>query len=130
MPLCRVPLVRLAVIALLSAFAAMPAAAQSAQSSDPFGLFGDRWQVGGLVYVSPKFEGSKSYSFIGFPVIAPAGLGDSGAIQVNGIDDIRWRALQFSGFEFGPLVGYRFGRDQDDSSRLRGTGDVEGGVVL
>lgn len=111
----------------LAMLAAVPASAQS--PGDPWGLFGDRWQAGGLVYVSPKFEGSKSYSVIGFPVIAPAGLGDSGVIQVNGIDDIRWRALQFGAFEFGPLGGYRFGRDQDDATRLRGTGDIEGGLV-
>ena len=128
MPLSRVALVRPLALAVLAALAAVPAAAQS--SSDPFGIFGDRWQVGGLVYASPKFEGAKSYSVIGFPVLAPAGLGDAGVVQINGIDDIRWRALQFSGFEFGPLAGYRFGRDEEDAARLRGTGDIEGGVVL
>jgi outer membrane scaffolding protein for murein synthesis (MipA/OmpV family) len=123
----RVPSLGLFAFLGLAALAASPAAAQS---YDPFGIFGDRWQVGGLVYVSPKYEGSKSYSAIGFPVIAPAGLGDAGIIQVYGIDDIRWRAFQFSGFEFGPLGGYRFGRDEEDGARLRGTGDIDGGLVL
>jgi MipA family protein len=116
------------VLAAALALAPVPAAAQS--SYDPFGIFGNRWQAGGLVYVSPKFEGSKSYQVTAFPVVAPAGLGDAGTVQVNGVDDIRWRALQLNGFEFGPLAGYRFGRDEEDSARLRGTGDIDGGVVL
>ena len=128
MELRCVQVLRLVALGGLALLASGPAAAQSA--GDPFGLFGDRWQAGGLVYVSPKFEGSKSYSVIGFPVIAPAGLGDAGVIQVNGIDDIRWRALQFGAFEFGPLGGYRFGRSEDDATRLFGTGDIEGGLVL
>ena len=38
--------------------------------------------------------------------------------------------LQFSGFEFGPVAGYRFGRDEDDAARLDGLGDIDGGLVL
>lgn len=104
-----------------------PAVAQG--SPDPFGIFGDRWQVGGLVYVSPVFEGAKSYKAIGFPFVAPAGLGDAGVVQVRGLDDVRFRLFQFSGFEFGPLAGYRLGRDEDDASRLNGLGDIDGGFV-
>ena len=112
----------------LTALAALPAAAQS--GSDPFGLFGDRWQVGGLVYVSPKFEGAKSYQVTGFPFVAPAGFGDNGIVQIKGADDVRFRVLQFGNLEVGPLAGYRFGRDEDDSARLIGTGDIDGGFVL
>ena len=128
MPLCRVPFLRPVAFAVLAALAALPAAAQS--GSDPFGLFGDRWQVGGLVYVSPKFEGAKSYQVTGFPFIAPAGFGDGGIVQIKGADDVRFRVLQFGNLEVGPLVGYRFGRDESDSARLIGTGDIDGGFVL
>jgi MipA family protein len=128
MRLRDVPFVRPVAVAVLTGLAAAPAAAQS--GSDTGGLFGDRWQVGGLVYVSPKFEGSRSYQVTGFPFVAPAGFGDNGMVQIKGADDVRLRVLQFSGFEFGPLAGYRFGRDESDSARLVGTGDIDGGLVL
>jgi outer membrane scaffolding protein for murein synthesis (MipA/OmpV family) len=108
--------------------ASTPAVAQRA--SDPPGLFDDRWQVGGLVYVSPAYEGGKSYQVIGFPFVAPAGFGDDGVVQIKGVDDLRLRLFQASGFEFGPLAGYRFGRDESDAARLIGMGDIDGGLVL
>jgi outer membrane scaffolding protein for murein synthesis (MipA/OmpV family) len=111
--------------ALLVTLAAGPAAAQSSPD-----LFGDRWQVGGFVYVSPSFEGSKSYDTIAFPFIAPAGLGNDGFFQIKGVDDVRLRLFQSGAFEFGPLAGYRFGRDADDVSNVPGLDDVDGGLVL
>jgi outer membrane scaffolding protein for murein synthesis (MipA/OmpV family) len=108
----------------LVVLAATPAGAQSTPD-----LFGDRWQVGGFVYVSPSFEGSKSYDAIAFPFIAPAGVGNEGFLQIKGVDDLRLRLFQNSGFEFGPLAGYRFGRDGDDVSNAN-VGDVDGGLVL
>jgi hypothetical protein len=76
--------------------------------SDPFGLSSNQWQAGGFVYIMPSYEGGKGHSVIGFPFVAPAGLDDAGFVQIRGIDDIRFRLFQNSGFEFGPLVGYRF----------------------
>jgi outer membrane scaffolding protein for murein synthesis (MipA/OmpV family) len=110
-------------IAALAMLAAGPAAAQA--RSD---WLVDGWQVGGFVYVSPTFEGSRSYGAIAFPFVAPAGIGGDGFVQVRGLDDVRLRLFQTSGFEFGPLAGYRFGRDGDDVSVA--VGDVDGGLVL
>jgi outer membrane protein len=111
--------------ALLMTLAAGPTTAQTSPD-----LLGDRWQVGGLVYASPTFEGSKSYDVIAFPFLAPAGLGNEGFIQLKGADDLRLRLLQSDGFEFGPLAGYRFGRDGEDVSNVAGLEDVDGGLVL
>jgi outer membrane scaffolding protein for murein synthesis (MipA/OmpV family) len=108
--------------------AAVPAAAQSTSGSSA-GPFGDKWQVGGFVYVSPSFEGSKSYEAIAFPFVAPAGLGNDGVLQIKGADDVRLRLFHSGGFEFGPLAGYRFGRDGDDVSNVS-VGDVDGGLVV
>ena len=90
-------------------------------------------QAGGAAAIAPKYEGSKEYQVRGFPIIAPAGTqnaAEAGPVQFRGVDDIRWRALRFGGFELGPLAGYRFGRDEDDAARLSGLGDVDGGVVV
>jgi outer membrane scaffolding protein for murein synthesis (MipA/OmpV family) len=116
---------RCAGVALLMALAAGPAAAEGDRD-----LFGDRWQVGGFVYVSPTFEGSRSYETIAFPFILPASVGSDGFLQIKGVDDIRLRLFQANGFEFGPLAGYRFGRDADDVSHVPGLDDVDGGLVL
>lgn len=106
------------------AWAGSPAAAQGSD------LTGPDWQMGGAVFVSPKFEGSKSYEAFGLPFIAPAGIGQQdGWVQVKGPDDVRFRLLQRHAFEAGPLLGYRFGRDSSDSVRLTGFEDIDGGLV-
>jgi MipA family protein len=88
-------------------------------------------QAGGLVAVAPKYEGSQDYRVVGVPIVAPAGGSmDNGMVQFRGIDDLRLRLINFNGFEAGPLGGWRFTRDQTDSDRLRGLGDVDGGLVL
>ena len=88
-------------------------------------------QAGGIVLVSPKYEGSKSYNVQGAPIIAPAGDGaGDGIVQFKGIDDLRLRLVKLEGLEAGPLVGYRFGRDQEDGRLLRGLGDIDGGLVV
>ena len=93
---------------------------------------GLKLQAGGFVGIAPQYEGSKDYRVIGAPIIAPAGDGgmDSGIIQFRGPDDLRLRVINFNGFEAGPLGGWRFARNQDDSDRLLGLGDVDGGLVL
>lgn len=87
-------------------------------------------QIGGAVSVMPKYEGSKEYEVFGFPIVAPGGIGQEGFVQFRGIDDVRFRLLDNSGFEAGLLGGYRFGRDEDDADLLDGIGDVDGGLVL
>jgi len=118
-------IVRSACTALLISLAAVPVAAQSTSE-----LFGDHWQVGGFVYVSPAFEGSRSYEAIAFPFVLPAGLGTDGMLQIKGMDDVRLRLFQAGGFDLGPLAGYRFGRDADDVANVPGLDDVDGGLVL
>jgi outer membrane protein len=119
-----------ALVALFALRTAGPAPAAAQGIVDASGLFGNRWQVGGVLFVSPKFEGAKSYEVTGFPFVAPAGLGEDGIVQIKGADDVRVRLMQLDGWEFGPLAGYRFGRDEDDAPRLRGLEDIDGGLVL
>jgi len=95
--------------------------------------------VGGTVGVRPKYEGSDDFRVIGFPIIIPKFSGGDGnstfsmirrRVKFRNIDDIRFTAVEWGGLQFGPLAGYNFGRDQDDARRLRGLGDVDGGVTL
>jgi MipA family protein len=112
------------------ASSALSVAAQD-RADNLFGFAGTAWQVGGFVFTTPKFEGAKSYDVLGFPFIAPAGFGQGGSVvDIRGADDVRFRLIQSNGFEAGPLAGWRFGRDQDDAARLRGLGDIDGGLVV
>lgn len=88
------------------------------------------WSFGGVVVVSPEYEGSKSYQVRGFPLIFPSSGLASKFVDVRGADDVRFKLLNNDRFEAGPLVGYRFDRDEDDGDRLVGLGDVEGGFVV
>lgn len=113
--------------------AALLAAAPLATSASATELFGSGpldLQAGGFVFVKPKYEGSKEYDVIGFPYVAPVGVGEGGWIKFKGTDDVRFSLLNYYGFEAGPVAGYRFGRDQGDADILRGLGDVDGGLVL
>jgi outer membrane protein len=130
MPLHRAQGRRCVSIAIFAVLVAGPAPAAAQGVADASGIFGHRWQVGGLVFVSPKFEGASSYEVTGFPLVAPSGLGDGGIVLIKGADDVRLRLLQLDGLEFGPLAGYRFGRDADDASHLRGLEDIDGGLVV
>lgn len=111
--------------------ATLPAAAVAqAQSAWPSWLPSE-WEAGGIVVTAPKYEGSKNNTVMGVPVIFPAGTpGVDGTVQFKGIDDVRVRLIKFNGFEAGPVAGYRFGREEDDGRRLRGLGDIDGGLVL
>jgi MipA family protein len=118
-----------AVAPVLAILAATPVPFATAGGFGDLGLGNTDWQVGGFVFVAPKYEGAKDYEVRGAPFIAPAGLGETSRVQFRGPDDLRFRVLEFNGFEAGPLVGWRFDRDDNDAARLRGLGDVDGGFV-
>lgn len=48
--------------------------------------------------------------------------------MVRGIDDVRIAALRLGAFDLGPVVGYNFGRSENDADRLQGLGDIDGGL--
>lgn len=117
--------------AFIAGGAAAPATAQTtqAQSAGNGWTFPTEWQGGGIVIVAPKYEGSRNYRVIGFPIAAPAGTGES-RIQVKSADDVRIRVLSLNGLELGAVTGWRFGRDREDGPRLRGLNDIDDGLAL
>lgn len=104
--------------------------AAQAQNSTVEGLsFG----VGAFAFVSPLYEGSDEYRLGGVPIAFPVfnnGISEERSrVAFRGLDDVRVSVLQLGAFDVGPVVGYRFGRDEDDSTKLGGLGDVDGGFV-
>lgn len=89
--------------------------------------------VGAAIGLRPSYEGSDEYEAIGFPIVAPRFSNEYGKrskVSFRGIDDIRYRLIDWRGFEAGPLAGYDFGRDESDGALLQGLGDVDGGLVV
>lgn len=125
----RFSAVRSIYAAALFSLAALPAFAQG-----PEPALGDwRVVVGGMGFAAPSYEGSDRTKARAFPLVevvwrdtvfvdSRRGLG-ANLITVR---DPNGRGA----FRAGPLVNWRFGRDQDDDSDLRGMGDIEGGADL
>lgn len=82
--------------------------------------------VGALAGVRPDYEGSNDYSFLGAPLVELRFGGDRFFVSTR--DGIGATVVRFGGFTAGPVLRYRFGRDQDDNDALRGLGDVGGTV--
>lgn len=89
---------------------------------------------GGLGGFAPAYEGSDKYRLIAYPVIIPRYYSDSynpleaPRVKVVGIDDIRFTALRYGQFDLGVVLGYKFGRDEDDADLLEGIGNIKGGL--
>lgn len=115
--------------------AADTAAGQAVYSDSIFS--GGRWgvSVGGFAGFKPAYEGSDEFRFVGYPLILPKFYGDNydstarSRVTFRGIDDVRITAVSLGGLDIGPLTGYSFGRDEDLSNRLRGLGDIDGGIT-
>lgn len=125
----RFSAVRLLFAAAVLALATLPAAAQNPEQ--PRGDW--RVVVGGMGFAAPSYEGSDRTKLRALPLV-----------------DIEWRETVFldtrrglganlvtlrdpngrGAFRAGPLVNWRFARDADDDSDLRGLGDVKGGADL
>lgn len=117
--------------ALFAGCILLGASPAAAGDGDPAGG-GFGLTLGGFVGLAPKYDGSRDYRVIGFPIVFPTLEGGgwlSGRVDVKGADDVRLRVFEAGGFEAGPLLGWRFGREEDDGARLRGLGDVDGGLV-
>lgn len=91
-----------------------------------------RFAVGGGAVVRPEYEGSKDYDVDFAPVLS---------VSYRDLVQLRGTALSADllgllgarpvpGLQAGPIVRYRFGRDQDDNAALRGLGDVDGSVEV
>ena len=119
--------------------AAVPAAPAGAGG----GLFalpdGVRLTVGAAGLMIPKYEGAKASQFIGVPIISFAPLatagspassgGGSGPVEIRAFDDVAISLLRVPGLQIGAMTGYRLGRAESASPRLKGLGDVDGGIV-
>lgn len=118
-----------------SAFAAdmdTPGDAQSATPSPArFGRIGERlaeWQVvvGGGAMIAPEYEGSDEYKVMPVPFVS-ATLFDVLTVDTTGAT---LKVLERDAYKLSVRLGYELGRQEDDSDRLRGMGDVDFGATV
>lgn len=82
-----------------------------------------RLSLGAALVVTPEFEGAKKYQLLALPVIEY----ERGSFFLSAFRGAGFKVINDRSIQMGPVVSYRFGRDQDDSDDLKGLGDVRGG---
>ncbi len=91
-------------------------------------------KVGGILVIKPTYEGSEEYEAVGIPYLLPQFSGGSSdgffnRIDARALDDVRFELIRHDGIIAGPLVGYQFGREEDDGDLLEGLGDIDDSFV-
>lgn len=85
---------------------------------------GSQFSIGVGAAWLPRYEGANQHKLRALPVINYR----NGRFFAGVLTGIGYNVSPVRDVEFGPVVSYRFGRDEDDSDRLRGLGDVRGGA--
>jgi len=127
----------LATLGLFAVAAAQPAAAQDISWSiwtldDITALMpkldGKDWDIrlGAGTVVVPKYEGAKNFKAMPLPLIDVTW---KDRVYLNPVNGAGVYVVDTPEFDLGVGVTYRFGRDQDDSARLKGLGDIDGGLA-
>jgi len=108
--------------AATSAQAQATAAAETrpgSRADSPYSL-----SVGAAIARVPTYEGSDRFDTRALPLIAYR----SGRFFAGTLSGVGYNLSNLSNLEFGPVVSYRFGRDESDDARLRGLGDIDAGA--
>lgn len=82
--------------------------------------------VGAAVARVPTFEGSNRFDTRALPVIAYR----SSRFFAGTLSGVGYNLSNLSTLEFGPVLTYRFGRDESDDVRLRGLGNIDAGADI
>lgn len=125
-----------AAVALLLALsttleAQQPAPPPGAPPGAPSGPKKD-WSIrlgAGALY-APDYEGSNNYKIVPAPLVMVS-YRDLIFLRgpMLGANAFTWKG-PVDKLQVGPLVRYRFGRNEDDSDDLRGMGDIDGSIEL
>ncbi len=83
-------------------------------------------RVGAFGLITPEYQGADDYKIRAFPVIDLEYKDRYFLNPIKGLGVWFWKE---SNTRLGASLGYRGGRDEDDSSRLEGMGDVDGGMT-
>jgi MipA family protein len=121
-------------VAIVMAGAATASAQPSSIGSEPSGPPPRDWtfDIGPGVVVAPWFEGSANYRVLPIPNVDLRYQRDK--VFISARDGVGATLLDVNGFKAGPILRYRFPRNQGNGGYLFGTGNVpftvEGGGFL
>ncbi len=102
---------------------AIPSIAQPRESGNGNDL---SISLGALALYAPSYEGSDEYEFRGFPLID---IEYRDRFFLDGRNGAGVHLINEGAVTLSTSIGYAFGRDEDDSSTLRGMGDIDGGAL-
>jgi outer membrane scaffolding protein for murein synthesis (MipA/OmpV family) len=88
------------------------------------------FSAGGVGFVSPTYQGSKSYEFTAIPFAFPGSKDGADDLMFNDLDSIQYRFIKYENFGVGVLGGVWVGRSQRDGEKLLGLGDIDPGLVV
>jgi outer membrane protein len=91
----------------------------NAGTASPYSL-----AVGVAVARVPTYEGSDRFDTRAVPLIAYR----SGRFFAGTLSGVGYNLSNLANLEFGPVLTYRFGRDESDDARLRGLGNIDAGA--
>ncbi len=103
---------------------ALAVAAQAQPQDDA--RAGPSWTVGIAAAHMPRFEGADSSRTRALPLLSYR----NGRFFAGTLGGVGYDLSTVDGLSFGPLLSYRFGRDDSDAQRLRGLGDIDAGLDL
>ena len=104
-------------------FAVTPSFAQPMPADDPGGS-GSSFTLGAAAAYLPRYEGADTYRLRALPMVSYR----NGRFFAGTLGGVGYDFSTVRGVSFGPLLAYRFGRDEDVSPKLRGLGDVDAGI--
>ena len=109
-----------ATLLAIGLLASNPAAAQSPDAQDAKPVF----TLGLGVVHAPAYEGSDENKTRALPMLSYR----NGRFFAGALGGVGYNFSNSSQLAFGPVMSYRFGRDESDADRLRGLGDIDGGA--
>ena len=116
----------LAFVLLAAAGWGLAPAAKAQATAAPAAAAPDSFTLGLAVARLPEYEGSDQFETRALPVISYR----SGRFFAGTLTGVGYNLSNLPNVEFGPLLTYRFGRDESDSPRLNGLGDIDAGADL
>lgn len=102
----------LALIATMGAIALAPQQAFPREEAPPGPQDGFQFKLGAGVIYGPQYKGSSDYEAMPLPFVSISYTHGERYIAFEGLS-LRANVLSGAGFEFGPLVSFEFGRDDD-----------------
>ena len=120
----------LALIAVVSASAAMTPHTAFAQEGEHESEDGWSFELGAGAFYVPQYEGSSDYMVRPLPWLSARYTRGDRYVEFGG-PSLKANVISGGAFEFGPVLRYEMGRDADDIDNVpvRRLGDIDGALM-